>query len=167
MKSRLKRMARHLLSTRWQVRRAFPPSALTAIEHAIQASETTHRGEIRFAVEGALPSGPLYAGQSARGRAIDLFAQLRIWDTEARNGVLIYLLLADRAVEIVADRGVHAKAGAAEWEAICRAMEAAFRAGSYRQGVLDGIAAVDRLLSRHFPSDGAPHNELSDKVVVL
>ena len=98
--------------TRWRVNRAFPGDTLTAIDRAIKASEATHRGEIRFAVEGALDIAPLLRGQTARERAIDVFSQLRIWDTEHNNGVLIYLLLADRDVEIVADRGIDAKVGA-------------------------------------------------------
>lgn len=167
MKLNAKRIVRHLMSTHWQVRRAFPQAALSAIEHAIKASEAAHTGEIRFAMEAALPGPALCLDQPARERAIDLFAQLRIWDTDARNGVLIYLLLADHAVEIVADRGVHAKTGTAEWERICRSMEAAFRAGRYEQGVIDGIRAVNQLLSEHFPAHGVGRNELPDKVVVL
>jgi uncharacterized membrane protein len=167
MKVNLKRIFRHLLSTQWHVQRAFPQSALAAIEEEIKASESRHFGEIRFAVEGGLAGSPLYLDQSARERAIDVFAQLRIWDTDARNGVLIYLLLADHSVEIVADRGVHAKTGAPAWERICRNMELAFRGGRYEQGVIEGIRAVNHLLTTHFPSNGASRNELPNKVVVL
>jgi uncharacterized membrane protein len=110
----IKRIARHLMATHWQVNRAFPRRTLIAIEKSIQASETAHVGEIRFVVEGALDGTPLFKGQSARERAIDVFSQLRIWDTEHNNGVLIYLLLADRDVEIVADRGIHSKVGSLE-----------------------------------------------------
>lgn len=163
----IKRIVRHLLITHWQVRRAFPRRALIAIEQAIKASETAHVGELRFVVEGALDALPLLRGQSARDRAIDVFSQLRIWDTEHNNGVLIYLLLADRDVEIVADRGIHAKVGASEWESICRTLEAAFRQGNYAGGVVSGIAAVTQHLKRHFPASGADHNELSDQPVVL
>lgn len=106
------RLVRHLLLTHWQIDRVFPSETLIAIEQAIKASETAHVGEIRFAVEEALDSAPLFRGQSARARAIEVFSQLRVWDTEDNNGVLIYLLLADRDVAIVADRGIHAKVGA-------------------------------------------------------
>jgi len=167
MKINMKRIFRHLLATRWQVKRAFPPAALAAIEQEIKAGEAAHRGEIRFAVEGALSGSPLYADQSARERAIDLFALLRIWDTDDRSGVLIYLLLADHSVEIVADRGVHAITGPLAWEEICRNMETAFRDNQYQQGVIDGVRAVNRLLTKHFPSRGAGRNQLPDKVVVL
>ena len=163
----IKRIAKHLLMTRWQVNRAFSRDSLIAIEQAIKASETAHVGEIRFAVEGALDGAPLFKGQSARERAIDVFSQLRIWDTEHNNGVLIYLLLADRDVEIVADRGIHAKAGAREWENICRKMETAFKHGNYESGVVSGIQAVTQHLMRHFPASGVIQNELSDKPVVL
>ena len=163
----IKRITKHLLLTHWQVNRAFPRQTLIAIEQAIKASETAHVGEIRFAVEGALHSAPLLKGQSARERALEVFSQLRIWDTEHNNGVLIYLLLADRDVEIVADRGIHAKAGAQEWETICRKMESAFKQANYESGVISGIQAVTQHLTKHFPASGVIQNELSDKPVVL
>lgn len=163
----IKRIGRHLLLNRWRVRRAFPRQALANIEKAIKASEAMHTGQIRFAVEGALDGVPLFKDQSARARSIDVFANLRVWDTENSNGVLIYLLLADRDVEIVADRGINEKVQQAEWEAICRLMEMEFRAGNFEGGVLTGIAAVSKLLAKHFPASGAPRNELPDKPVVM
>lgn len=163
----VKRIVRHLFSTHWQLRRAFPQKTLAAIEQEIKTSECAHVGEIRFAVECALAGAPLYLGQSTRERAIDVFSHLRMWDTEHRNGVLIYLLLADRSVEIVADRGVHAKTTTPEWEKICRDMETEFRNGRYEMGVIGGVRAVTHLLTRHFPATGARRNELPDKVVVL
>ena len=163
----IKRIATHLLATHWQVNRAFPRQTLIAIENAIKASETAHIGEIRFAVEGALHSVPLLKGQSAQERAIEVFSQLRIWDTEHNNGVLIYLLLADRDIEIVADRGVHAKVGVHEWEKICRNMETAFKHGNYEAGVVSGIQAVTQHLAEHFPVVGNGRNELPDKPVLL
>jgi uncharacterized membrane protein len=163
----LKRMARHLVMTHWRVHRAFPDPALAAIDRAIKASEATHVGEIRFAVEGALDSMSLFRGQTPRERAIDMFSQLRIWDTERNNGVLIYLLLADRAVEIVVDRGIHAKVDPQEWEKICRDMESAFRQADYEGGVLRGIRALAEHLVKHFPHAGDDRNELPDKPVVL
>jgi uncharacterized membrane protein len=163
----IKRILRHLVVTDWQVSRAFSRQTLIAIEQAIKASETAHVGEIRFVVEGALDGAPLFKGQSARERAIDVFSQLRIWDTEHNNGVLIYLLLADRDVEIVADRGIHAKVGLEEWEKICRTMETAFKEANYEGGVVSGIQAVTQHLMKHFPASGAGQNELPDKPVVL
>ena len=153
--------------TRWQVARAFSRKSLLAIEQATKASETAHTGEIRFVVEGALDGTPLFEGQSARQRAIDVFSQLRIWDTEHNNGVLVYLLLADRDVEIVADRGIHSKVGSREWENICRRMETCFKQADYEGGVVGGIQAVTQKLIKHFPASGAGRNELPDKPVVL
>jgi uncharacterized membrane protein len=163
----IRRIARHLLMTRLQLRKAFPRSTLNAIGKAIQASETRHAGEIRFVVEGALDGWPLFRGQSARERAIDLFSQLRVWDTAGNSGLLIYLLLADRAVEIVADRGIHARVGAPEWNKICQQMETAFRQSNFEGGVLEGVQAVTRHLVANFPADGRNPNELPDKPVVL
>lgn len=161
------RIMRHLSSGRAAVRRAFPPRALDAVERAIRETETRHDGQIRFAVEAALDLSPLLAGQAARERAIEMFSELRVWDTEHNNGVLIYLLLADRDVEIVADRGIHARLGAETWEAICREMEAAFREGRFEAGVLAGIHAVGEHLARHFPARGDKSNEMPDRPVVL
>ena len=163
----IKRVLNHLVMTHWQVKRAFPRETLIAIELAIKASEAAHAGEIRFVVEGALDSTPLFKGQSARERAIDVFSQLRIWDTAHNNGVLIYLLLADRDVEIVADRGIHAKVGSQEWQSICLQMEAAFKQSNYEHGVVSGVQAVTQHLTKHFPIAGVEPNELPDKPMVL
>ena len=163
----MERIARHLMATRWTVRRAFPGDTLIAIDRAIKASEAAHRGEIRFAVECALHIEPLLHGQTARERAIDVFSQLRVWDTERNNGVLLYLLLADRDVEIVADRGIDAKVGPREWERICREMEAAFRRADFEGGVIGGVREVTRHLAEHFPPIGDDRDELPDKPVVL
>ena len=163
----LKRICCHLAMTHWQVQRAVPRRTLAAIEEAIKASENLHVGEVRFVVEGALDAAPLFAGQSARERAIDVFSQLRIWDTKHNNGVLIYLLLADRDVEIVADRGIHMKVGAPEWEKICRAMETDFTKHNYKGGAVGGIQAATRHLGKHFSRSGGDQNELPDKAVIL
>ena len=161
------RIGRHLLEHRWRARRIFPPRALAAIEQAIKAGEATHSGQIRFVVEGALDGAPLFRDQPARERALDIFSQLRIWDTAHNNGVLIYLLLADRNVEIIADRGIDAKVGAADWQKICAAMETDFKAGNFEAGVIRGIGAVSQQLAAHFPKHGAGRNELPDAPVVI
>ncbi len=163
----IKRIARHLLTTDGQVSRSFGPGILTKIEAAIQVSEAEHAGEIRFVVEGGLDGALLFKGQSARERAIDLFSHLRLWDTQQRTGVLIYLLLADRAVEIVADRGINAQVDSQEWATVCRQMEAAFRQSNFESGVVAGVQAVTRQLKAHFPLDIHDRNELPDKPVVL
>lgn len=163
----IKRVIRHLNHGHAAMRRVFPRAALEHIEQAIAAAEQTHAGQIRFAVEASLELGPLLAGQTARERAIDVFSRLHVWDTEHNNGVLIYLLLADRDVEIVADRGVHAKLGQAIWEAICQEMEAAFRQGRFEEGAIAGIRSVGEQLARHYPHSGAKVNELPDRPVLL
>jgi uncharacterized membrane protein len=163
----IRRIGRHLLEHRWRLRRDFPPKVLDAIERAIKKGETTHSGQVRFVVEGALDGAPLFRDQPARERALDIFSHLRIWDTTHNNGVLIYLLLADRDVEIIADRGIDAKVGAAGWEKICTGMEADFRAGKFESGVIKGIEAVSRQLATHFPSHGGGPNELPDAPVVI
>jgi len=161
------RLFRHLASTHWQVRRAFPAPALADIAAAVRDSEARHRGEIRFVVEGALELPSLWRNQSVRERALEVFSQLRVWDTEHNSGVLIYLLFADRAVEIVADRGIDRRVGAAEWQRICRAMEEHCRRREFVQGVKEGIQAISSHLSRHFPAAGANRNELPDQPLVL
>ncbi len=163
----IKRIGKHLLEHHWRVRRVFPPEALAVIERTIKAGEATHAGQVRFVVEGALDGKPLFRDQPARERALDIFSQLRIWDTAHNNGVLIYLLLADRKVEIIADRGIDAKVGAAGWEKICKSMETDFKAGNFAGGVVNGIQAVSQQLAAHFPRHRAGPNELPDKPVVL
>lgn len=161
------RIGKHLIEHRWRVRRIFPPKVLAVIEQAIKIGETTHSGQVRFVVEGALDGAPLFRDQPARERALDIFSRLRIWDTAHNNGVLIYLLLADRNVEIIADRGIDALVGAAGWEKICRTMETEFRANNFPGGVIKGIDAVSRQLAAHFPAHGAGRNELPDAPVVI
>jgi len=163
----IKRIGRHLLHHRWRERRIFTPKVLARIEQAIKAGEATHSGQIRFVVEGALDGAPLFRNQPARERALDVFSRLRIWDTAHNNGVLIYLLLADRDVEIVADRGIDAKVGAAGWEKVCGAMEKEFRAGLFEHGVIKGIQEVSRLMAQHFPAKPGGSNELPDTPVMI
>ena len=163
----IKRIGKHLVEHHWRVRRIFPPAVLASIEQATRAGEATHSGQVRFVVEGALDGAPLFRDQAARARALDIFAQLRIWDTAHNNGALIYLLLADRQVEIIADRGIDAHVGAAGWAKICAGMEADFRSGNFEAGVIKGIEAVSRQLAVYFPKQGAGPNELPDRPVVM
>lgn len=162
-----KRLFNHLFYLPGMQKRAFPPSVLKAIEEEIGASEVLHRGELRFAIETALPFGAIWRGLSGRARAIELFSQLRVWDTEHNSGVLIYLLLADHDIEIVADRGISARVDQREWEKITHNMEEAFRAEQFEQGALDGIRAITTLLAHYFPPDGENPNELSNRPVLL
>ena len=161
------RILRHLIEHRWREQRIFTPTVLARIEQAIGEGEAIHTGQIRFVVEGALDGMPLFRNQSARSRALDVFSQLRIWDTEHNNGVLIYLLLADRDIEIVADRGINGKVGSEGWEKICAVLEKEFRAGLFEHGVIKGIQEVSLVLAQHFPKESGSTNELPDAPVVL
>jgi hypothetical protein len=162
------RWIKHLFLDHLSLSRAFPRRTLAAIERAVAEQEKRHRGELRVAIEGGLPLMTLAAGRSARERALEHFARLRVWDTEDNAGVLIYLLLADRRVEIVADRGIHARVGDTAWETICGAMQQEFAAGRFEAGTLSGLAAVSDLLAQHFPPKaGENSNELPDAPLVV
>lgn len=165
------RLLRHLFVPPGSVARAFPSAALADIERAIGESERRHGAQIRFAVEAALDPLPLLAGLTARERALQAFGELRVWDTEWNNGILLYLLLADRDVEIVADRGYNGAVSAEDWEAVCRAMEAQLAAGHYREAVLEGVRRCGELAAAHFPaaggSPGPTARGLSDRPALL
>jgi uncharacterized membrane protein len=156
-----------MLSSPWQVRRHFSTQSLDAIEKAITASEKTHAGEIRFVVEAGLHPIEVLYKKTPKKRAIELFGRLNIWDTEHNNGVLIYLLLADRDVEIVADRGIHRLVGDAVWDKICHEMELLFRQGKFEAGVLLGITQISAELQLHFPLTGINKNEISNRPLVM
>jgi uncharacterized membrane protein len=163
------RWFRHVFATRARLARMFPIQALKAIEQAITASELTHSGEIRFAIEASLEPGEIWSGKTPRQRALEVFAALGVWDTEANNGILIYVLLADRDVEIVADRGLNDGVAHAEWNAVCNAMEERFRAEQYEQGAVEGVHAAGRLLARQYPPlpGGRDEDELPNRPAIL
>lgn len=153
------RLFKHLFAA--PARRLFPRDALQRIGAAIAASEARHTGEIRFAVESALHPRAVLAGLQARDRARDVFAQLRVWDTRANNGVLLYLLLAEHRIEIVADRGFDGLVGAEQWREVCRLIEERLRAGEPEVAALHGVEALSALIERHFPR-AAGHVELNE-----
>jgi uncharacterized membrane protein len=165
--NKLARLFRHLCSTAARTRTLFSPAVLSQIETAIGSAEAQHSGEIRFVVETALPLSALWHDVTPRARALQVFAHLRIWDTHANNGVLIYVLRADRAVEILADRGISAQVSEAEWQGVCREVEVHYRAGRYAQGSSVAVAAVARLLGQHFPGGGSGANELPNQPILL
>lgn len=158
---------KHLVMPHQHVRRPFSSKTLHAIEDAITRCEATHAGQLRFAIEGSLSWAALLQGKTPRERALEVFSHLRVWDTEHNNGVLIYVLLADRCVEIVADRGIASRVPANEWEAVCHDMEAAFRSGEFKRGALAGIEAIGGLLSKHFPTQQGAAVELPARPVVV
>lgn len=145
------RWFRHLFATRTALRRAFSLDSLEAIERAVDESERQHSGEIRVAIEGSLEPGEVWRGKAPRERALEVFAALGVWDTVANNGVLVYVLLADRDVEIVADRGFNELVPQEQWSAVCDHMEQEFRAGRFREGAVAGVQDVGRIVARHFP----------------
>jgi uncharacterized membrane protein len=161
------RLLRHLFASQLGTRRRFSREVTEAIERAIATAELRSSGEIRFAVETGLEPWELRQGKSPRERALELFGDLRVWDSELRNGVLIYVLMADRDVEIVADRGAAACIQAEDWESACRAMEAHFRAGRFQEGAVAGVTAVGALLERHFPARATDRNEQPDQPALL
>lgn len=161
------RWFRHLFSTRAGTRRRFTDAIDGELAAAIAEVESRCGGELRFVIETALEPEDLWAGVTPRERALQVFSDLHVWNTERRSGVLIYVLMADRDVEIVADRGAAAAIPAAEWEAVCRVMEEHFRGGRFRDGALAGIAAVGGLLERHFPVRPGDRDELPNQPVLL
>jgi uncharacterized membrane protein len=172
--NRIVRLFRHLVETRWAMRRRFTPAVLDEIERAVHAGEARHRGEIRVVVETDLDAWSILEGTTPRQRALEVFATHGVWDTEENNGVLIYVLFADRDMEIVADRGYAGRVAPADWEAVCQAMEREFRAANWAQGVRVGIESVSAIVERCFPrrdgggdDRGGDRNELPDRPVLL
>jgi uncharacterized membrane protein len=163
----LKRFFRHVWMSPIKVRSCFPQATLHAVEQAVATGEKSHRGQVRFVVEAELTSGQLWAGISSRQRAIDVFSMLRVWDTEENNGVLVYVLLADHKVEIVADRGVHRHVGDERWRAICKEIEMRYRRGEFREGSVIGVEKISAELAHYFPGNGTGRNEQPDKPVLM
>ena len=161
------RLFKHLLLPGWFVRRVFARGDLAAIGDAIAACEKAHRGELRFVVEASMPLTALWRDRSPRARAVDLFSALRVWDTAENSGILIYVQLVDRKVEILADRGIAARVPQAEWDAICRGMEQSFAEGQWRQGAVQAVTRAGELLASHFPAHDDNPNELPDQPLIL
>jgi uncharacterized membrane protein len=163
----LKRFWRHIAMTPWQAAKTFPPAAREAIGRAVAEHEKRHRGEVRFVVEAELTTMQLWANLGPRARAQELFASLGVWNTEENTGVLVYVLLADHDVEIVADRGISAKVAQAHWQAICATMQHAFRDGRFVEGAVAGVTEISLLLEKHFPAGAEDRNELPDNPLLL
>ena len=163
------RILRHLLTPRWVLRLRYPPELLVRIGQRVGEIERRHGSEVRFVVEHALEVGELIAGLVPRDRALEVFGLARVWDTEHNNGVLIYVLQAEHAVEIIADRGLARTVPQASWDALCRELEALFRAGRYEAGALAAIEGAARLLEQNPPATprDAARNELPDQPLLL
>lgn len=163
----LRRILKHLFMPQWAVRRRFPPALMDEIQRCIAEVERRHPGELRFVVEHALEPGDLVSGLTPRERALEVFGLLRVWDTELNNGVLVYVLHAEHAVEIVADRGLARRVEQAEWDALCRQVETHFRANRFREGSIAAVEGAGRLLEQHFPPRKSGPNELPDQPLLL
>lgn len=166
---RFSRWLEHARTTPWALRRSFPAAALDALRRAIGAAEAGHSGEIAFVIESALPWGYLRRNAPVRHRAVALFSELRVWDTERNNGVMVYVGLADRAVEILADRGAARCVAPEFWQGICSQMRDQFLAGRFEAGAVAAVVQIGALLAQHFPlgPGEARQNELPDRPVVL
>ena len=136
---RLPRIFRHLFISHWVINRVFPQRVQETIEAAVSEAEKTHEIQLRIIAEAGLPLASLLRGQIPRERALELFSLHRVWDTEHNSGVLIYVQMADRKIEIVADRGINAKVKQGEWNAICGRITRAFRDGHFEDGAMLGI----------------------------
>lgn len=165
--NRVVRILSHLSIIPWWVKKALPNSTMDRLQSAIKEGESHCSGQIRVAIEASLSPELLWQNVSARQRAIDVFSLLRVWDTEDNNGVLVYLLLADRDVEIVADRGIAKSVSQNEWEDICHVMENAFKEGNFESGLIQGVKAISVKVAEHFPANGERLNELPDQPYML
>lgn len=161
------RFIRHLFSMPCQVHSHFSANGFSLIEQAIAYGETIHGGEIRFVVEAGLHPLEIIYGKQPRERALEVFGRLNIWDTEHNNGVLLYLLIADRDIEVVADRGIASKVPQSVWEEICDHIEQKFKAGEFETGVLRAVEEINAVLAAHYPSSGSNQNELPNQPVIL
>jgi len=164
---KLVRLLKHWMLPGWRQRRIFSAPVLAAMETAIGQTERTHRGEIRFVVEKALKSRDILAGKTARQRAEEVFTLIGVDQTDEKTGVLIYVLLADGAVEIIADEGIDSKVGSTRWWELCRAMESAYRQKRHAEGSVRCIQVVADHLSRHFPARESNPNELPDRPILM
>jgi uncharacterized membrane protein len=162
------RMLRHRWLDESDTRRAIPPELVERLARRVAASEKRHSGEIRVYVEAGLPMSYLWRDATPRERAVGMFGKLRVWDTEHNNGVLIYLLLAEHAIEIVADRGLGSQVSPEEWRAVVARMGSALREHRFEDGLTQALEEVSALLVAHFPADPAKANpnELPDKPVL-
>jgi uncharacterized membrane protein len=168
MLAKIRRLFKHRWLDASDTQRAIPPELVERLKSRAAASERRHSGEVRICVEAGLPASYVWRGASARERAVALFGKLRIWDTEHNNGVLIYLLLAEHAIEIVADRGLNRHVGHDEWQAIVQRMGTAFHEGRFEDGLTQALSEVSALLVQHFPAGEGERNdnELPDEPVL-
>ena len=164
---RMRRQWRHWMTTTAAGRAMFPPETLARVAQAISAGEQRHRGELRLIVENAMPSDAIWNDVNNRQRAIALFAEFGVWDTEDNCGVLLYVNVAEHKVEIVADRGINRQIDASSWQQVCTTMTSGFARGDVNDSLLAAVEQVNALLATHFPATGGRTNELPDHPIVL
>ncbi len=160
------RWLKHLCTPTWRVRRLFPQAVLNKMKMGIGASEQLHQGQLRFVIESSFDAAAIFAGMSPRERALDWFGALRVWDTEHNSGVLVYISVADHAIEIIADRGINRVINPNIWNGVCLMIQAKFAEKSYAEGLGVGLAAINELLVANMPRNTPLVNELSDEVVL-
>ncbi len=158
---------RHVVTDHTDARRLVGASEMDRLEAIIAEGERRHRGQVCLAIEASLPLARVFRRMPPRERALEVFGLMRVWDTEENSGVLVYLLLADRDVEIVADRGIHRRVGEEAWQHICSRMEASFRDGRFYEGLESGLRAINDVLAAHYPREGEGPNELADRPRIL
>lgn len=163
----MSRLLKHLLHTPFTTRRAFPASLQETLRQLVAEGEQTHRGEIRFVVEGDWPLLDVLGKKTTRERALEVFGQARVWDTHENTGLLVYVLLCEHKVEILADRGLHAAAGSGTWESLCAELSAAYQGGRFEEGSVTLLRQLNTLLRGHFPAENGNPNELPDMPIVL
>ncbi len=161
------RWVKHLFTTRWHLRNAFAADTLDAIEAAVAASEQRHRGELRFAIEASFDLPQLLRGLTPRQRAAELFTSLGVWDTDENIGVLVYVLVAEHAVEIIADRGYIDRVDVATWQVTCARMAGSFASGDFKLGALHGIEQLTTVMASAFPGKGHDVDELPNRPSIL
>ncbi|EQA53461.1 TPM domain-containing protein [Leptospira kmetyi] len=154
-------------SKSYRFKKYFSATDLSKIESAVAKSETLHNGEIKVVLEGGLPVFRVISGLTAKQRATELFSEKKVWDTEENTGILIYVQLTDRKIELLADRGIYKKIGQSTLDEICDRMQNGFRNGNYLESILTCVDTFTQLLQKHFPPGKRNPNELSDRPEVI
>jgi uncharacterized membrane protein len=161
-----RRLIRHSWFGAADSKRAVPPALQQKLQAQIKTSEAQHSGQIRLVVEAALPLSYIWRGLAVRARAVMLFGKLRVWDTERNNGVLIYLLLAERKIEIVADRGLQQLVAKTAWSDTVNRMRGSLKLKQFDAGLTLAVEDVSKLLIQHFPDSSTHLNELPDSPII-
>lgn len=161
----MKRLWQNLTTGRWHVRRLLAPTGAAAITEAVRVTERTTSAQIKVVVEAALDVAPLFRGQTARERSLEVFGLERVWDTSANNGILLYLLVAERDAEIVADRGFNGVVAPEEWSDLCNALTREIASTGFVPAIVQAVERIGTIATRTFPVTESG-NELRDELLV-